>query len=332
MGCSPEKCLQLFGQFNLSDFYESRLATYALEDYYASVLSDVGGEYLDFDTDLQDQNIGPQWNAAKRRLESAEVVSEIPSEYSRAIHQLSRTRQSVAHGYEHQPDSRHLNEAYEVAEDWRGWFTERAKQYQQVESDTVSREVLITDTVEVLNASLVDPERYDRDFIRNKQEEINDKIRRKLKYTYTPSTPFRIEDFTVLLRCGMDELDEFFSHKNRQEMQRELWRLFEWAMDVKHSVDNLYYTEPDRIKRESIAQDATRGVRCSVVREYSPSTRDVQLLVRESEDKEEYTWCKVDHLPEEDQRKLLQKDVGETVEAILGVRESGEWHVRHVVS
>ncbi|AUV81093.1 hypothetical protein C2R22_04985 [Salinigranum rubrum] len=329
MDCSPEKCLRLFEQFDLTDFYESRLATYALEDYYTSVLSNVGGEYLDFDTDLQDQNIGPQWNVAKRRLTSVEVVNDIPSNYSRAIHQLSRTRQSVAHGYDHRPDNRHLMEAYEIAVDWREWLTEKAKQYHRLESDTVSREVLITDTINALNASLVDPEKYDYDFIRVKQREINDEIRDKLEYEFTP---FTVDDMAIQLRSSVDEVDEFYPHEDSREVQRELWHLFEWAMEMKRSVDNLYYTDVNRIERKVAVKTATHGGMCSVVHEYDESTGEIQLMVHEAENKKEHTWCEVDLLPEDDRTILLQKSVGETVEAILGVGESGEWYVRHVVS
>ena len=326
---SLDKCLRLFEQFDLSDFRESRLATYALEDYYVTVLAEIGGEYMEFDENLLEKNIGPQWNTAHRRLKSAGVIRDIPDDYNDIINRLKDTRDSVAHRFDHRPNEKRLTDAYEIAEDWREWFTANAREYQKVETDTPSDQEVAEWTRDALNEALVDPIQYDYPDLQARQQEVNEEVTENLKYI----PHLHVSDqFTVELKITDSESGYSDRTLDRDGPWLVSWSDYEWAMRFKNEAEGLFDTNVSRAEEEMALKMQPNGMRCTILDFYEKPTEMVQLAVIEEEGKEDYLWCELESLSNEDRLKLEDKQVDQAMEAILGFREAGEWYIRHVIN
>lgn len=169
------ECLRLFDQFDLENSRESRLAVYALEDYFCLVLSEAGEELLGFTPNDTERGLGVQWNKAKMRFESADLA-EIPDEYNDVLHRLNDERDLVAHDYQYHPRKDRLLAAREIAEEWRDWFLESSENYYEQEGELSIRETLYNLIKDCLEYGLVDPDYYEFPELQERQKEINDRI------------------------------------------------------------------------------------------------------------------------------------------------------------
>lgn len=91
---APVECLDIFDEFELDSMRQRRLAIYALEDYYGTVLVEVGQEYLGLKPDDIDKSIKTLWNISKQRLQLLSDI-EVPEKYNRILYKLSDERNSV---------------------------------------------------------------------------------------------------------------------------------------------------------------------------------------------------------------------------------------------
>lgn len=332
----PTECLRLFDQFELENHRECRLATYTLEDYYGSVLSEVGEEYLGFTPNDSGRGIGVQWNEAKRRLNSINLT-EIPDTYNDIIHRLGDERDSVAHGYQHRPRKRRLIEAREIAEEWANWFSEQAKDYHEQEGDLTVRETLYNLILDSLESALIDPATYDQLELRNQQNDINHKIF-SLVY-YNPAITFEDVDMDEIFE---EELQEYGyelvkidntvpsqigfnsarGHVDMTDLAKDDIFLYRRALNLANKVDDL------REKAKSIeyrdAMMTPDSTRCVVVEPYDEDTGEIHLLDPHSDDHGEHIWQDVHELPDHLRQELQNKEEDEIVEAVFGVNQFGD--------
>lgn len=149
----PTECLDNYDNFDLENLRQRRLATYSLEDYYGSVLSEYGEEYLNFSPGDTSQGIGTQWNKAKSRFKRLSNV-DIPDQYSAVIHQLKNQRNTeVAHDYQANPSVDILENARSIAEEWADWYIDHCESYAEMQEEQTAEEMVenmansITDSV-----------------------------------------------------------------------------------------------------------------------------------------------------------------------------------------
>lgn len=126
--------LEIFDRLDLSKKSERRIATYVLEEYFGTVMADVGRKQLDFDDEIKGHNLTSQWGQIRRRLESVSEIEASP-EYNELIRNLKKTRNRIAHNYDREGDKSWLEYARSEAEDWRKWLIESTENYTQNRKD-----------------------------------------------------------------------------------------------------------------------------------------------------------------------------------------------------
>jgi len=171
-GVPPVRTLELFDQFDLDEMRERRLATYALEDYYGTTLSEISIEYLEFGHEAREHGIAAQWNKAKTRIQTLDTRS-VDCDHNRIINQLSNIRNDVAHDYTQKPELETIGEAREIADEWADWFIESAKDYQNQQEELTAKEAMINLTQQSAKTAKGSPDDLDYSELVEKQEEIN---------------------------------------------------------------------------------------------------------------------------------------------------------------
>lgn len=337
----PIQCLELF---DLSHYRERRLATYALEDYYATVLSEAGEEYLGFTPEDTGRGVGVQWNEAKRRLQSISST-RIPEKYNDIIHRLGNERDPVAHGYQYRPQKRRLVEARETAEEWADWFLNQAKEYREQEGELSAREILYSMIRNSLESALFDPEIYERTEFQDKQREINSRIFSIVYYNLaiTFDEVDLNEIFTEevgeygyrrLVKTGETfpskiRLDRVHDGVDENDLLKSDLFLYQRSLNLQNEVAEL------RKKAEALEYQDTMAVsnttRCIVVEPVDQDTGEIHLLVSHSEGQDEHIWQDIGELPDQLQQELKNKEEHDTVDAVLGVNRFGEWYIKDLL-
>jgi hypothetical protein len=158
----PTECLDNYDDLNLDDHRQRRLATYSLEDYYGTVLSEYGREHLGLTPGDTSQGIGPQWNKAKSRIRRLNDV-DIPDKYGYVINRLNDQRNTeVAHDYQANPSLQVLKEARTLAQEWAEWFIQHSESYAIMQEEQTAEE-MVEDMVSSITNSILssDIEHYD---------------------------------------------------------------------------------------------------------------------------------------------------------------------------
>ena len=316
----PTECLDMFDGFDLDNHRERRLATYALEDYYGTILSNIGTEYLDFSPHDTERGIGSQWNKAKTRLRQVGIET-IPDRYNQRIHRLSDIRNSVAHRYQHNPRLDYLNEAREIAEEWFEWFSEQADKYREEAASLTVGETLFNMKLEAFDAALADPSRYDFPKLSERQREINERIKDFVRWS--PYISIDLDEFSV---ARIDPDESFVKKDGEQEYQIERHTLLEYAeaLKLKHDVENLIDEEISR--KEEVAEPDNPDTRfCEVI---DSSGDSIHLLVT-NENRE--FWQNIDYLSDELKQVLSNLQEGDIIETIIGVDRHGELYLKDIL-
>jgi hypothetical protein len=326
-------CLETFDELDLNDPQESRLAVYALEDYYGVVLSEVGSEYIGFESELKGQNIGHQWNIAKTRLRNG-IDCEIPSEYNDIINKLNDTRRSVAHGYQHRPDIDRLTDARRIAEEWRKWFSEKSKKYQESEGDVPVSDQIRNRTVNELNSVLVPPNRYENTPSKQKQEQLNEEVRDFVRFTYNYKL-IKKEGYRVRRR-KKDETDWMDDYVDSRDTEKEDWALsdfedYKTALEFKTksmTIQQEYHSFEEEKEKTKSKNIVSNGTICTIIEGYDEDTEVVHLYAPQNQ---EHIWQDSTRLPEEVQEKLIEKKPGDTIAVILGNDLDGDSYIKAII-
>lgn len=68
----PDRALELFDELNSDCVSDRRIMVYLLEDFFGSVLVEVGSEHLEFRPSVLGRSIRSQWDLAISRIEHLE--------------------------------------------------------------------------------------------------------------------------------------------------------------------------------------------------------------------------------------------------------------------
>lgn len=330
----PTECLDLFDDFELERDSERRLATYALEDYYGAILSEMGENYLGFTNNDIEQGIGTQWNKAKSRFQSV-GITRIPDKYNNCIHLLADSRNSVAHDYFHVSGRERLEQARELAEEWARWFIEKSKEYKGKEENLTFEENMNKMRLEALISAIKNPDQYDYPDLQDRQEEINEKA--EMNIMYEPVAPFEIEkiddyNYEIYYRADWEDL-----HINDDEVSIISLDSFADAIELRSEAKSIK-NENSRRKRRQVAylereaqQKNQKTVPCIIINPYKEDSREVQLNIKYPSGKEERLWQDTRELPKQARDILKNKSEGEIITAILGTDRQGDIYIRDIV-
>jgi len=344
----PRNKLEIYESFDLSNKSERRLAVYALEEFYGVVLSEIGVTHLDFDSDYLEQNIGIQWNKARRRLNLA-GVSETPSKYNKNIHLLKDARNDVAHNYQHNPSLDHLTNARDMAEDWAKWLYDKSKTYEQVEQDRSLYESIYRMTQESLQSALTDPDEYRYEDLKESQMSINEKVVSSIFY----SNALELIDLDA-----NESLEDQISYEG-YKFDLDKVDLFNKNPAVRFKkdgidVENIEITKPDvtgyanalkyeTASEELIQEDISRREEanqpkqndkftpCRVVESYDDERNQIHIRTDRHPEFYEHIWQDIRMFDEKTQSYLKSRDQGDKLYVSLSIDEFGEFYIDEVV-
>lgn len=201
--------LDLFDQLSLEEIGPRRIAVYILEDYYGTVMADIGREYLGLDGRMRNTNLKSQWGKIEMRIQSLDHYS-IPDEYQSIAPSLKDIRDKVAHDYDYEPPESHLQTLRGHALEWKDWLTDQAHEYQEVQSELSARQTLIRMT-------------------RNTLQEVEQESE------WLSSSTSSFQEVHVYSQEMLEELDRI--ERSSNEITTDLVRLFSDAKELRQEVD-----------------------------------------------------------------------------------------------
>lgn len=165
--------LRIIDELDLELHQKRRIAVYCLEEFYGTVMADVGRELLNLSTELKARNLRTQWDRVQSRLESLDGY-ENRQEYDSIINQLKSFRDKVAHDYDWKPPKSNIEHLREAAPEWREWLIEVGEKYNEVQRELDARETLLQLTEQslsnVLESSVPSREPFKQDVQSAKQD------------------------------------------------------------------------------------------------------------------------------------------------------------------
>jgi len=304
---SPSRSLEIFDDLDLAKIRERRLALYALEDYFGSILSALGTEYLSFSSNTAESGIGSQWNRAKRRLESEGI--EVEEDYTRILNQLNTQRNNVAHNYQENPDRELLIEARDIALDWSNWFNDVVRIYDnktQEQTKSVAEEMGAI-AREAARTAKVPTDMFGFDDLRDEQSEINRQVE------------FLLSQLSRAMKTG-DKVDRYLVRK----LQR--------ALELKERHKSLIKKNGNRLEKETRFANEEPDFRfCTVIEPANEEDPEIRIEVRDRLNTQNEFWINPDSHPEGKKKSLRELSQGDLLEVVLSTDISGDSFVEEVI-
>lgn len=169
----PTESLRIFDRMDLDDLRQRRIATYALEDYYGTILSLAGGvDCLDYPDSVKGLNVLSIWKVACDRFRSIEPV-DIPDKHYKSINYLHRQRRSIAHDYTKSPDTSKLQFSRNNAKDWTDWFETMVDGYCSHRRKQSNEQILIDSLKRMVEDTISSPDSIGHSDLEYDQHHIN---------------------------------------------------------------------------------------------------------------------------------------------------------------
>ncbi|WP_145973536.1 MULTISPECIES: hypothetical protein [unclassified Natrinema] len=137
-----QQYLTQYDSFDLSEKAQRRMAVYAIKEFYATVMADVGREYLHIDEEVKRSALDGQWSQVMGRLESLDAVVP-PEDTEKVIYGFKEYRIKTHHNTDFNPPKKQLEEARELAPDWRSWLLENSREYHEVREELDPRGMIV---------------------------------------------------------------------------------------------------------------------------------------------------------------------------------------------
>ncbi|MCJ0620124.1 hypothetical protein JZX76_11560 [Haloarcula hispanica] len=169
-----EHSLVIFDNQDLDNPRERRMAVYALNDYYGSVLAEVGGGALDFWPRDLEKGIKHQWKKAKSRINELDD-GNIPGKFNTAIESVNEIRNDISHDFEEIPPKDILEQSRELAPQWKDWILEVSEDYEQHQESLTATEALKQVGMRTLDDIQDQPQNYSFG-LDNQQESLNEDV------------------------------------------------------------------------------------------------------------------------------------------------------------
>lgn len=312
-GKPPTECLDNYDDFDLDDHRQRRLATYALEDYYGTVLSEYGREYLDLTPGDTSQGIGPQWNKAKSRIRRLNDV-DIPDEYSSVINRLHDQRNTeVAHDYQANPSLEVLEEARTLAEEWADWFVQHSESYAAMQEEQTAEEM-----VEDMVGSITDS------ILSNDTEYFDPKLQEKQEL---------IDGRAEVIREELAESMEMNGLSVNDGVDKELIQILLDAVELRNdqqSIESTHRHEMEKIERQEAIRRKENTYRCIVVDDYDEDVGTVHVITHEHNKPDISYTINVPEFPEHEQH-LKNLDVNDELRIEVDRTARGREFVQEIV-
>lgn len=307
----PADCLNNYDDLDLNDHRQRRLATYALEDYYGSVLSEYGREHLNLSASDTSQGIGSQWNKAKSRFKRLDDV-EIPDQFSSAIHQLNDQRNTeVAHDYQANPPREVLERAREMAVEWSDWFIKHCKAYAEMQEEQTAEEMVGDMVGSITDSILSDDTEY-----------------------YNP----KLQDTQTLLEERAEGIQEDLETNLGVEglgtsrgVDKELIQIILDAVELrndKQGLDREYQYQEERMESQEAIRRSENTHECIVVDDYDDHG-SIQVVNNEYDMADTSYVIHVDEFPD-CRDDLIDLDVNDVVSVEVKVNRHGEEVIRSI--
>lgn len=260
----PIECLDNYDDLDLDNHRQRRLATYSLEDYYGTVLSEYGRENLGFSPGDTSQGIGAQWNKAKSRFKRLDDV-EIPDRYSSVIHKLKRQRNTeVAHDYQANPSSDVLEDARALAEEWADWFIEHCESYAEMQEEQTAEEMIDNMVNSITDSILSDEIEYYDSSLQDRHTSL--------------------ENRAVAIQEDLAENIEIHGLSPNNRVDKELIQILLDTVKLrndKQDLDSIHRYQMEQIEREEAIRRAENTYRCIVVDDYDDDFGTVHVITHE---------------------------------------------------
>ena len=309
----PTECLDNYDDFDLNDHRQRRLATYSLEDYYGTVLSEYGREHLDLTPGDTSQGIGPQWNKAKSRIRRLNDV-DIPDQYSSVINRLHDQRNTeVAHDYQANPSSEVLEEARTLAEEWADWFIQKSESYATMQEEQTAEEM-----VEDMVSSITDS------ILSNDIEYVDPKLQDKQT---------KLEEQADTIQSDLAESMEMDGLPSNEGVDKELIQILLDAVELRNdqqSIESTHRYKMEKIERQEAIRRKENTYRCIVVDEYDEDLGTVHVITHEYNKPDTSYTINVPEFPDNEQY-LKDLDVNDELHIEVDRTIQGREFVQEIV-
>lgn len=232
-----DEALEQFDSLDLESVTQRRLAAYALREYYGSVLTTVGYEFLNIDYEFLNfqrdfRNASPkyQWINIKNRLGDLQDFT-VPDEYKGLVQKVHEISNNVDHDFSERPTKDSLEDARAKAEEWHEWLMDSAKAYRDIEEELDVRDTVIRitrHTLEGITPSTVrEGASYKRqEILENRADELLSKLDKIEEETrgVTKELVFLLVDAKELEAKDrrLDECEQVGMHYRHGEIQSYL--------------------------------------------------------------------------------------------------------------
>lgn len=129
-----QQYLDQFDTLDIAEKPQRRVGVYVLKEFHATVMADVGREYLSIEDGMERDAINEMWGRILARIESLEGFSKLEGA-KKMIYTLKQERNDIHHNTDHDPPVRQLNEIRKLAPTWRDWLLKYSRKYYEYEKE-----------------------------------------------------------------------------------------------------------------------------------------------------------------------------------------------------
>lgn len=130
-----QEYLDQFDTLDIAEKPQRRVGVYVLKEFYATVMVEVGREYLSIEESINRKPIKELWGLSLARIESLYGYSNTDFASNDLFSGLSEYRRQSHHNTDYNPPIRQLEELRDLAPDWRDWLLKYGKKYYKYEKE-----------------------------------------------------------------------------------------------------------------------------------------------------------------------------------------------------
>lgn len=128
MSVSTDRYLEQIQLIDLNRKEDRRTAVIILEDFYGTVMADVGINLLDLDNSMEYDSLAYQWNRITSAIETIDNFA-VPDEFRGIVQKLKQMRDNVEHKIFYDPPKTVVEDLVTIAPKWESWIRSNCKDY-----------------------------------------------------------------------------------------------------------------------------------------------------------------------------------------------------------